>query len=129
MTSNAKLSVGVDGSPGAARQCLVFLAHHTEPGAMGALAKLVGECGAAFPIVPLFDQTQKEYPIEHIPRAQAIECKQVTRELPYREKHREHRGTFWPRNIDLPLLWFFQRNPGYEYYWLMEYDVRFTGHW
>jgi hypothetical protein len=96
---------------------------------MSALAKLVEECGAAFPIVPLFDQTQKEYPIEHIPRAQAIECKQVTRELPYREKHREHRGTFWPRNIDLPLLWFFQRNPGYEYYWLMEYDVRFTGHW
>lgn len=96
---------------------------------MAALAKLVRECAATFAIVPLFDQTKQSYPIEQIPGAQAIACKQVTRELPYRAKHREHRGTFWPRNIDLPLLWFFQRNPEYEFYWLMEYDVRFTGHW
>jgi hypothetical protein len=96
---------------------------------MGALAKLVDECASAFSIVPIFDRTKRLYPIHHVAHAQAVECKQVTRELPYCEKHREHRGTFWPRNIDLPLLWFFQRNPGYEYYWLMEYDVRFTGNW
>jgi hypothetical protein len=118
-----------DVPPGPARQCIVFLAHHTEPGAMGALAKLVTESGAAFTIVPLFDRTRKQYPIDHIHGAQAVDCKQVTRELAYPEKHREHRGTFWPRNIDLPLLWFFKHNPGYAYYWLMEYDVRFTGHW
>jgi len=113
----------------AASSCILFLAHNTEPGAMAALAKLVDECAAAFTIIPLFDCTKRSYPIEHIEHAQAVECGQITRELPYPEKHRAHRGTFWPRNIDLPLLWFFQRNPGYGYYWLMEYDVRFTGHW
>jgi hypothetical protein len=115
------------GTPTAA--CVVFLAHHTEPGAMGALAKLNAECGSLLTIVPVFDQTRKAYPIEYIANAQAVTCKQATRELPYREKHREHRGTFWPRNIELPLLWFFQRLPHYSHYWLMEYDVRFTGHW
>lgn len=110
-------------------ECIVFLSHHTEPGAAAALRKLQDECGASFSIVPIFDQTRKSYPVEHIANARIVHCKQVTRELPYREKHREHRGTFWSRNIDLPLLWFFQHSPRYEGYWLMEYDVRFTGHW
>jgi len=96
---------------------------------MDALAKVRRECGSSFTIVPLFDQTKKPFPIEHIAGAQSVTCKQVTRELSYRKKHREHPGTFWPRNIELPLMWFFQRNPHYEHYWLMEYDVRFTGDW
>jgi hypothetical protein len=110
-------------------ECIVFLSHHTEPGAMAALAKLREECGSSFAIVPLFDQTKKTFPIGQVAGALGINCAQVTRQLPYREKHREHRGTFWPRNIELPLMWFFQQNPGYDYYWQMEYDVRFTGHW
>lgn len=96
---------------------------------MAALGKLVEECGTAVTIVPLFDQTRKAFSVAHIPNAQAISCKEVTRALPYRQKHREHRGTFWPRNIELPLMWFFQRQPQFDYYWLMEYDVRFTGDW
>jgi Protein of unknown function (DUF3405) len=110
-------------------ESIVFLSHHTEPGAMAALAKLARECSTKFTIVPLFDQTEKAFPVSHIANAQIVECQRVRRELSYRNKHREHRRTFWPRNIDLPLLWFFQRNPRYDYYWLMEYDVRFTGHW
>jgi hypothetical protein len=110
-------------------ECVVFLAHHTDAGAMAALAKLRQECGSSFTIVPLFDQTKKSFPIDHVAGALSVNCAQVTRQLPYREKHREHRGTFWPRNIELPLMWFFQRNPHYEFYWQMEYDVRFTGHW
>ena len=96
---------------------------------MAALAKLVDDCGTACEIVPLFDQTRKAFAVDHIANSQVIDCKHVARELPYREKHREHRGTFWPRNIDLPLLWFFGRRPRFDHYWLMEYDVRFTGHW
>jgi Protein of unknown function (DUF3405) len=28
-----------------------------------------------------------------------------------------------------PLLHFFLSHPGYDYYWLVEYDVRYTGNW
>ncbi len=96
---------------------------------MAALAKLVEDCAPPFTIVPLFDQTRRSFSVSHVPNARSLDCKQVARELPYREKGREHRGTFWPRNIDLPLMWYFNQHPGYDYYWLMEYDVRFTGHW
>ncbi len=110
-------------------ECIVFLAHHTEPGAMTALAKLVEECGADFTIVPVFDQTRKSFSVSHVANARVVHWKQLTRQLPYPEKHREHRGTFWPRNIEMPLMGFFLENPQYAHYWLMEYDVRFTGHW
>jgi hypothetical protein len=96
---------------------------------MAALSTLTQQCAPTFTVVPLFDQTKKAFKVDHIPGAQSITCAQVTRALPYPRKHRQHRGTFWSRNIDLPLLWFFHENPQYEYYWGMEYDVRFTGHW
>lgn len=34
-----------------------------------------------------------------------------------------------PGNAHFPLLHFFRRNPDYEYYWVIEYDVRFAGDW
>jgi Protein of unknown function (DUF3405) len=32
-------------------------------------------------------------------------------------------------NQHLPLLDFFQRHPDYDFYWVIEYDVRYTGDW
>jgi hypothetical protein len=32
-------------------------------------------------------------------------------------------------NMDLPVIAFFQANPHYQYYWVIEYDVRFSGDW
>jgi hypothetical protein len=30
---------------------------------------------------------------------------------------------------DLPVLAFYREQPGYDFYWIVEYDVRYTGHW
>ena len=34
-----------------------------------------------------------------------------------------------PGNGDLPILYFYRSHPNYDYYWVVEYDVRFSGHW
>ena len=47
-------------------------------------------------------------------------------ELPFPGK-RDH--PFFPENVDLPLLHFIHTRPDYRHYWLIEHDVRFTGHW
>lgn len=96
---------------------------------MAALASLRRQCESTFTIIPLFDHTKSAFPIDDIPGARAVTCKQVAKLLPYRKKHQQHPGTFWARNIDLPLMWYFHENPQYDYYWVMEYDVRFTGEW
>ncbi len=38
-------------------------------------------------------------------------------------------GRILPGASDFPLLWFYQAHPDHEYYWLIEYDVRFSGSW
>ncbi|MEY4195644.1 MAG: hypothetical protein RLZZ226_2012 [Pseudomonadota bacterium] len=115
-------------TPASRRECLLFLCHHTRPNAMAALEKLRQEY-AHSDVIPLFDQTREQLDLSGIPNARAVTCTEVTALLPYPVKHRHHPGTFWPKNIDLPLLWFLQQEPGYDYYWVIEYDVRFTGHW
>jgi hypothetical protein len=37
--------------------------------------------------------------------------------------------TVIPGNAHLPLLHFFKHYPHYQHYWLIEYDVRFSGEW
>jgi hypothetical protein len=34
-----------------------------------------------------------------------------------------------PGNAHFPLLYFFSQFPDYDFYWLIEYDVRFSGSW
>jgi hypothetical protein len=34
-----------------------------------------------------------------------------------------------PRNIDMTLLHFFRMHPEYEQYWMIEFDVRYSGDW
>jgi hypothetical protein len=37
--------------------------------------------------------------------------------------------SFFPYSVHFPLLHFFIQNSNYDYYWLVEYDVRFSGDW
>jgi hypothetical protein len=37
--------------------------------------------------------------------------------------------SFFPGQVHFPLLQFFRDNPDFDYYWLIEYDVRFAGDW
>lgn len=52
----------------------------------------------------------------------------------YQDKSREsnpyHKDfNFTPGSTDLPVLLFYKDRPGYDYYWIVEYDVRFSGAW
>lgn len=38
-------------------------------------------------------------------------------------------GSLMPGCLDLAVLYYARRNPDYEYYWRIEYDVRFSGAW
>lgn len=110
------------------KECLLFLSHHTRTKAMASLKKLRADC-SHLDIIPVFDQTQGTLDVDNIPGAWLINCEYITRLLDYPTKHQHHPGTFWPKNIDLPLMGFFQQQPHYDYYWVIEYDVRYTGNW
>ena len=113
------------------KDCLIFQTHVAKPGARLAFSKLNVEVSSRFDLKLLVDVTQA-----HIPTALfgmeplCFNLKETNQEHVYVQKCAQHPGTLWPRNIDLPLLWFFNSNNAqYRYYWVMEYDVRFTGNW
>jgi hypothetical protein len=37
--------------------------------------------------------------------------------------------SFFPGHVGFPLLQFFRDNADFDYYWVIEYDVRFSGNW
>jgi hypothetical protein len=37
--------------------------------------------------------------------------------------------SFFPGHVGVPVLQFFRDNPSFDYYWTIEYDVRFSGDW
>lgn len=56
------------------------------------------------------------------------------RQLGYSETPKKRAGyhkdrNFTMGNTELALLWFYRNNPDFRHYWLIEYDVRFSGSW
>jgi Protein of unknown function (DUF3405) len=49
--------------------------------------------------------------------------------LPYPMKIGLSRWTSTRGDNDLPVLAFYKQNPDYDFYWIVEYDVRYTAHW
>jgi hypothetical protein len=47
--------------------------------------------------------------------------------VPAKKKHQDRNFTMG--NTELPLLRFYRHNPNYDRYWIVEYDVRYTGSW
>ena len=113
------------------KDCLIFQTHVDKPGALKAFVKLKTEIGSRFDLKLLVDVTQMPIP----PGLSGMDplffnLKETNIKYIYAQKYVQHPGTLWPRNIDLPLLWFFNSiGAQYRRYWVMEYDVRFTGNW
>jgi hypothetical protein len=113
-----------------AKACVIFLSHHTRPGAMRSLRQMTENLRGLFDVIPIFDVTHATEPLDDLPPgALCVTAEVVEAALPYRAKIAQHPGTFWSRNIDLPLLWFWSRNRHYHSYWVVEYDVRYSGNW
>ena len=113
------------------KDCLIFQTHVAKPGARLAFSKLNVEVGSRFDLKLLVDVTQAHIPTPLFGMEPlCFNLKGTNQEHVYVQKCAQHPGTLWPRNIDLPLLWFFNsNNDQYRYYWVMEYDVRSTGNW
>ena len=113
------------------KDCLIFQTHVDKPGALMAFAKLNTEVGSRFDLTLLVDVTQIQFPpgLSGM-KPLCFNLNETNMKYIYAQKYVQHPGTLWPRNIDLPLLWFFNNwYAKYEHYWVMEYDVRFTGNW
>jgi hypothetical protein len=111
---------------------LIFLAHNTSPRTLSALEKLRSEKPDNFTLFPIFDVTKKLCASHLLPAdSLCAEFSEITRELQYPGKIAQSKisNSFYPGCQDLILMWFFRKYPSFDFYWFVEYDVNYTGHW
>jgi hypothetical protein len=112
-----------------AKEAILFRAHEFAPGASRALQHLAASAGDGFDvwIVGFCQQADALEAYRH-PHTAVFDVAGLG-ELPYPAKLATVR---WAKTIghnDLPVMRFFLDHPGYERYWIVEHDVRFTGAW
>ena len=108
-------------------QALLYLTHFLDSTVEAEFARVHREC-AKFADVRLLYNTRKDKPLPDRLRAlpHYLTYEEELLQLPFPNK--TGRG-FFPENVDLPIIKFYLDNPEFEHYWLVEYDVRFTGSW
>jgi hypothetical protein len=115
---------------------LLYQTHFFDRGAERAFRRLQAECPPNFQCVVLLHAppgSAKPPRLEKVPH-HFVTTDQILA-LPYPRKLAEQdwTGRRWEMwgggHCDLIPLHFMRSHPGYDRYWVMEYDVAFTGHW
>jgi hypothetical protein len=131
------------GSPGlGGKSVILLLTHVMNPGIAALLGDIKAACADEFDVFCLCDNTNGKFDRKRNAEGYVLFCMDDLKALPYpgkntieykseiRESNPHHKYfNFKPGSTDLPILHFFGKNSEYKHYWIVEYDVRFTGSW
>jgi hypothetical protein len=111
------------------RDAILYNAHFDSPAVRREVARLHDEVGKDYDIFVVgFCQTPDALSgIKEVPARPY--CLSDLLALPYRTKLASFNPLDTTGNNDLSLLRFCLDHPDYERYWVIEYDVRLSGHW
>lgn len=107
---------------------ILFMTHFINDEITAQYRNIENDCNRDFDIIFFYDNTRNDFN----PSVFSDSLRYFTFTL------NNLRGMGYPKsraikttysNVELPLFLFYQKNPHYSYYWLVEYDVRFTGSW
>ena len=121
---------------------VLVLSHVIDPGIARLFRKIWDDCHGRFSVRYLCDNTRGKfgrftsdprYTLFTVDRLMALGYPGKQR-LHYSEPEGKRGGYHKARNFvmgnaELALLAFYRDNPGFDFYWLVEYDVRYTGSW
>ncbi len=118
------------------REAVLLLNHFLDSDLASLYAELVQACGVRRDVFLLSDRTQRSLPIVRLPRQrrELVFTQNDLRALGFPGKQNLHLTGAGARslklgNAELPVLLFAKAQTHYDYYWVIEYDVRFSGSW
>ncbi len=98
--------------------------HFIDDEALGLYQAIKESCGLEYDVIFLCDQTNSAIKMVQGCSYHTSDLKEVSK-MGYRMW--EGRGLHF--HMDYEVLHFYRAFPSYEYYWVLEYDVRFNGNW
>lgn len=108
---------------------VLFLTHRTDPATLEAFHGLERDCEGQLDTFLVLDESNRSF--DRVPGCSDVfrfSAADVWRFQPPHLEQGEGRSLV-PGNLDLVVLYFHDRVSGYDRYWLVEYDVRFSGDW
>jgi hypothetical protein len=123
------------------RVAILMLSHVLHDEALGLFREIKAACGDHYKVVFLgdnshhtFDAFQGDEDFFLFDVDALLSLGYPGRPLAFgadaRVKDPEHMDfNFEPGSTDMPMQYWWQRNPGYDFCWVVEYDVRYTGSW
>ena len=109
------------------RQVVLYLTHFVDDHVLAEFAKLRKEAGALADVILLFNTADRDTVpdvVRTLPHHITVEAELLKYPFPAK-----HQISFYPNNIDMPPIDFRMAHPDYDYYWVVEHDVRYTGNW
>ena len=120
-----------------ARAVVLYAAHYVTDALLADYAAMRESCAGQYDVVLLYDNFNGDFPDEG--RAVDVDVHLLTPEAiaslgyaPWPGMKPIEYGSpsgLRPGNTDFAVLDFVRARPGYDFYWRVEYDVRFTGEW
>lgn len=111
------------------RQVVLYRAHYATPAIRREIARLRNELGPAYDIA-VIGYCADPAALSDITEAPTHAYTRADLEyLPNGEQIDDPYWRFTGGLDDLPVHRFFRDHPRYDYYWTIEYDVRYTGNW
>lgn len=124
------------------RTAILVLGHVINKDVMGLFNKIKAECSKHYDVVFLCDNSAGVFNgLQEVPDFHPFTTKGL-QSLNYpgksvivyqdsaRANNPHHKDfNFIPGSTDLPILLWYKNNPNYDYYWIVEYDVRYSGSW
>jgi len=109
---------------------ILYLAHSATEPILGRFLELRSECaGRGYDVFLLFDQSRSPAPAISGACVHPFELGSIVAlGFPMTALGGKPAGIV-PGHTDYPLIHFFLAHPAYDAYWLVEYDVRYTGSW
>ncbi len=123
------------------KTAILILSHIASRHVEGHFRRIKSECGACCTVVSLCDNTSgifdrkkdqddyflfslKQLAALNYPGKAPIYSEQARQDNPH---HKEF--NFRPGSIELPVLLYYRHHPEHDHYWVVEYDVRYSGSW
>lgn len=109
--------------------CIIWQTHRLDDSALAEYVRLKAQCGDQFDTLVLYDNSRNDFrqPDEH-PDIDFSLFDIHDLDQKYHLNRLRNPVSITPGNTVFPLL-DFSREQQYSYYWLIEYDVRYTGDW
>jgi hypothetical protein len=115
---------------GKTNQCIMLVAHYLKDKVAEHLSTLQKDCAGKYDVWLVYDNSRKDYDpslVDEDTRTFLSNVQSISQK--YFMTSCGKRGGLYGGNVTFLILEFYRKHPNYEYYWRIEYDMRFNGNW